>query len=88
MGEIDETARRLLRELGYQAEDNPTLDVLPREAAEIGVRQTEVMLGLWQLESDLLRRSQVRKQWLETQGREGRCAPVLCGMHPRRENLE
>jgi hypothetical protein len=35
MGEIDETARRLLREMGYQAEDNPTLDVLPREAAEI-----------------------------------------------------
>jgi hypothetical protein len=35
MGEVDETARRLLRELGYQAEDNPTLDVLPRKAAEI-----------------------------------------------------
>jgi hypothetical protein len=34
MGEVDETARRLLREMGYQAEDNPTLDVLPREAAE------------------------------------------------------
>jgi hypothetical protein len=34
MGEVDKTARRLLREMGYQAEDNPTLDVLPREAAE------------------------------------------------------
>jgi hypothetical protein len=34
MGEVDETARRLLREMGYQAEDSPTLDVLPREAAE------------------------------------------------------
>jgi hypothetical protein len=34
MGELDYTARRLLREMGYQAEDNPTLDVLPREAAE------------------------------------------------------
>jgi hypothetical protein len=34
MGEIDETARRLLREMGYQAEGNPTPEVLPREAAE------------------------------------------------------
>jgi hypothetical protein len=34
MGEVDETARRLLRELGYQAEGSPTPDVLPREAAQ------------------------------------------------------
>jgi hypothetical protein len=34
MGLVDETARRLLREIGYQAEGSPTHDVLPREAAE------------------------------------------------------
>ena len=34
MGEIDQTARRLLREMGYQAEGNPTSDILPRKAAE------------------------------------------------------
>ena len=34
MGEIDETARRLLREMGYQAEGKPTPEVAPREAAE------------------------------------------------------
>jgi hypothetical protein len=34
MGELDDTARRLLREMGYQAQGNPTLDVLPREAAK------------------------------------------------------
>jgi DNA-binding IclR family transcriptional regulator len=34
MGPLDDTARQLLREMGYQAEGNPTLDVLPREAAE------------------------------------------------------
>ncbi len=34
MGQLDDTARQLLREMGYQAEDNPTPDVLPREAAE------------------------------------------------------
>ncbi len=34
MGQLDDTARRLLREMGYQAEANPTHDVLPREAAE------------------------------------------------------
>jgi hypothetical protein len=38
MGEIDDTARRLLREMGYQAREsapsNPTPDVVPREAAE------------------------------------------------------
>jgi hypothetical protein len=34
MGEIDEMARRLLREMGYQAEGKPTLEVAPREAAE------------------------------------------------------
>ena len=34
MGKINDTARRLLREMGYQAEGSPTLDVLPREAAE------------------------------------------------------
>ena len=30
LGELDDTARRLLREMGYQAQDNPTLEVLPR----------------------------------------------------------
>jgi Mn-dependent DtxR family transcriptional regulator len=34
MGEIDETARRLLREMGYLAEGKPTPDVAPKEAAE------------------------------------------------------
>jgi hypothetical protein len=36
MGEIDETARRLLREMGHQAEANPSgaTDVAPKEAAE------------------------------------------------------
>jgi hypothetical protein len=34
MGELDDTARRLLREMGYQAEGNSTPDVVPREAAE------------------------------------------------------
>jgi hypothetical protein len=34
MGQLDDTARRLLREMGYQAEGNPTPDVQPREAAE------------------------------------------------------
>ena len=34
MGEIDETARQLLKEIGQQAEDNPTPDVLPNVAAE------------------------------------------------------
>jgi hypothetical protein len=34
MGEIDDTARRLLREMGSQAGGSPTPDVLPREAAE------------------------------------------------------
>jgi hypothetical protein len=34
MGELDDTARQLLREMGYQAQGNPTLDVLPRGAAE------------------------------------------------------
>ncbi len=35
MGLVDDTARRLLREMGYQAEGNPLADdVLPREAAE------------------------------------------------------
>ena len=34
MGALDDTARQLLREMGYQAEGNPTLDVQPREAAE------------------------------------------------------
>ncbi len=34
MGELDDTARQLLREMGYQAEGNPALDVLPREAAQ------------------------------------------------------
>ena len=34
MGLVDETARQLLREMGYQAEANPTHYVLPKEAAE------------------------------------------------------
>ena len=34
MGEINDTARRLLQEMGYQAEGNTTLDVLPGEAAK------------------------------------------------------
>jgi hypothetical protein len=34
LGELDDTARRLLREMGYQAEGNPTSDVLPRVVAE------------------------------------------------------
>ena len=34
MGKINDTARRLLREMGYQAEGSPTPDVVvPREAA-------------------------------------------------------
>jgi hypothetical protein len=33
MGKVNDTARRLLREMGYQAEGSPTPDVLPREAA-------------------------------------------------------
>jgi len=35
MGKVNDTARQLLREMGYQAEGTPTADdVLPREAAE------------------------------------------------------
>ena len=36
MGEIDDTARRLLREMGDQAEGKPSeaTDVVPREAAQ------------------------------------------------------
>jgi hypothetical protein len=34
LGQLDDTARLLLREMGLQAEGNPTLGVLPREAAE------------------------------------------------------
>jgi hypothetical protein len=34
MGEVDETARRLLREMGYLAKGKPTPDVAPKEAAE------------------------------------------------------
>jgi hypothetical protein len=36
MGQLDDTARRLLREMGYQAEANPTpgAPLLPRKAAE------------------------------------------------------
>ncbi len=33
MGKINDTARQLLREMGYQAEGSPTPDVLPSEAA-------------------------------------------------------
>jgi hypothetical protein len=34
MGKINDMARQLLREMGYQAEGSPTPDVIPREAAE------------------------------------------------------
>ena len=34
IGKINDTARQLLREMGYQAEGSPTPDVLPREAAQ------------------------------------------------------
>jgi hypothetical protein len=34
MGKINDVARLLLREMGYQAEGSPTPDVVPREAAE------------------------------------------------------
>jgi hypothetical protein len=34
VGELDDTARRLLREMGCQAEGNPTPEVAPREAAQ------------------------------------------------------
>jgi hypothetical protein len=34
MERLDDTARRLLREMGYLAEDNPTRGVLPEEAAQ------------------------------------------------------
>ena len=34
MGERDDTARRLLREMGEKAEGKPTPDVVPREVAE------------------------------------------------------
>ena len=33
MRQLDDTARQLLREMGYQAEGNPTPLALPREAA-------------------------------------------------------
>ena len=34
MGKINDTARQLLREMGYQAEGSSTPDVLPKQAAE------------------------------------------------------
>jgi len=34
MGKINDMARQLLREMGYQAEGGATPDVLPREAAQ------------------------------------------------------
>jgi hypothetical protein len=34
MGKLNDTARQLLQEMGYQAEGSPTPDVVPREAAE------------------------------------------------------
>jgi hypothetical protein len=34
MGKINDVARLLLREMGYQAEGSPTPDVVPREAAQ------------------------------------------------------
>jgi hypothetical protein len=33
MGKVNDTARRLLREMGYQVEGSPTPDVVPRKAA-------------------------------------------------------
>jgi len=35
---------------------------MPLEAAELPTRQAETLLALWQLEADLLRRVQARKQ--------------------------
>jgi hypothetical protein len=34
MGKINDMARQLLREIGYQAEGSPRPDVVPREAAQ------------------------------------------------------
>ena len=34
MGKLNDTARQLLQEMGYQAEGSTTPDVVPREAAE------------------------------------------------------
>jgi hypothetical protein len=34
MGRINDTARQLMREMGYQAEGSPTPNVVPREAAQ------------------------------------------------------
>jgi hypothetical protein len=34
MGRINDTARQLMREMGYQAEGGPTPNVVPREAAQ------------------------------------------------------
>jgi hypothetical protein len=34
MGKLNDTARQLLREMGYQAEGSPTPDVVPGEAAQ------------------------------------------------------
>jgi hypothetical protein len=34
MGKINDIARQLLREMGYQAEGKPTPEVVPRKAAE------------------------------------------------------
>ena len=34
MGKINDTARQLLQEMGYQAAGSPTPDVLPKQAAE------------------------------------------------------
>ncbi len=34
MGKINDMARQLLREMGYQAEGKPTPEVVPRKAAE------------------------------------------------------
>ena len=46
MERLDDTARRLLREMGYQAEGNPTPDVAPREAAESLDREAAESLDL------------------------------------------
>ena len=34
MGKVNDMSRQLLREMGYQVEDSPTSDVVPRTAAE------------------------------------------------------
>jgi hypothetical protein len=67
MERLDDTARRLLREMGYQAEDNPTRGVLPEEAAQnlalvVGAPEYEAalnhLLALGDIERDIERETQ------------------------------